>query len=390
MALHPVILAGGSGTRLWPLSRSHTPKQFLSLTGRHTLFQEVFIRLNGLQDLSKPIVVCNQVHKELIAEQLMALGESASLMILEPEGRNSAPALTLACLALTQNNDHTNPDPIVIAMPSDHIVSDVKGFQKAVIGGINLASKGYIVTFGIPPTCNQVGYGYLRKGPPLGDEGDGTDGSIALKLLDFIEKPDVDTATAFIKSEEYLWNSGIFMMRASIWLAALEHYRPDIMKACKVSMTSARRDSSTLYPDPEAFASCPRESIDYAVMEKVMAGESPGQLSKPLEKQPKPLSELAGCAVIPMDAGWSDVGSWSAVWQKTEKDANGNVLKGNVRSQSVKDSLVIARDRLLVAVGLQDMVIVETPDVVLVAHKDQAQEIKEIVNQLRAEGYLKD
>ena len=394
MALHPVILAGGSGTRLWPLSRRDNPKQFLPLTGQRTPLQETLTRLDGVQGVAAPVIVCNKAHRHLVSEQVGELGRPTSVLILEPEGRNTAPALALASLALTQFADNPIPDPVMIAMPADHVVRNVQVFQAAVREGARLAEEGYLVTFGVAPTSPQPGYGYLRKGQPLGDRADGEVSSYPsintapLSLLAFVEKPDAATARSFLESDQFLWNSGIFMMRASVWLRELQRYSPDILEACKASLARAQRDGNDLYPDPEVFIACPSESIDYAVMEKAVAREQQGLLNHSRETRPELSRGATGCAVVPLDAGWSDLGAWSAVWEETSRDVHGNVLQGDIYVESVKDSLLIAQDRLLAAVGLQDMVVIETADAVLVAHKDRAQEVKEIVNRLKAEGRL--
>ena len=392
MILHPVILAGGSGTRLWPLSRRHIPKQFLPLTGQHTLLQETLSRLDGMQGVAAPVVVCNKAHRRLVSDQVDELGRPTSALVLEPEGRNTAPALALASLALTQFADDPIPDPVMIVMPADHVVGNVQAFQAAVHEGARLAEEGYLVTFGVAPTSPQAGYGYLQKGQPLGDRADRkasprpSAGTAPLRLLAFIEKPNAATAKAFLESDQYLWNSGIFMMRASVWLGELQRYRPDILEACEASLARAQRDGHDLYPSAEVFTACPSESIDYAVMEKAAAREQQGLLNRSPDTGPEPSRGAAGCAVVCLDAGWSDLGAWSAVWEEGSRDVQGNVLQGDVYVESVKDSLLIAQDRLLAVVGLQDMVVIETADAVLVAHKDRVQEVKEVVDRLKAEG----
>ena len=367
MTLHPEILAGGSGTRLWPLSRHHLPKQFLPLTGPHSLFQEALLRLEGMDNVAEPIVVCGQSHQALALEQMEALGKKPNLTILEPQGRNTAPALTMAALAL----DAEPPDTILLAMPADHVIQDVVAFQQSLRTGLLLAQQGYLVTFGVSPTRPETGYGYIRRGDALAPSQ--TEGPIPHRADAFAEKPDDAKAQDYVNSGYYFWNSGIFMMAASVWLAELERHRPDILVACRAVYASSHRQGPLRPLDKDAFAACPRESIDYAVMEP-SAGQN---LTKG--------SSARGCAVVPLDAGWSDLGSWKALWEVRKADALGNVVEGDVRTARVKNSLLLSQGRTIAVVGLEDVVIVETSDAILVASKDKAQELRDLVERLARE-----
>ena len=276
MAIHPVILAGGSGTRLWPLSRESHPKQFLPLTGDRTMLQETVSRLDGMDGVADPIFVCNEVHRFLLVEQVRPLGQNPRAVILEPTGRNTAPALTLAALRLLQMRVDPGDDPVMLAMPADHVISDVDAFQTAVRTGAELADSGYMVTFGVLPDSPETGYGYIRKGEPLDrSTGGGPDAASSAAVASvagpmhaaaFVEKPDPATARAYLDSSEYLWNSGMFMMRASVWLDELERHRSDIAHACRTAHEKSQHDGDFTRPDVEAFSACPSESIDYAVM----------------------------------------------------------------------------------------------------------------------------
>lgn len=358
MELQPVILSGGSGTRLWPLSREQYPKQLLALVGNETMLQATAGRLAGfagrLPVASAPVVVCNEEYRFVTAEQLRSAGRGSNNIVLEPAGRNTAPALTLAALAVADT------DPVMLVMPADHVIADLAGFQAAIDAGIPAALEGAIVTFGIVPDRAETGYGYIRCGA------DRADGSKAIAA--FVEKPDAATAQRYLDSGEYLWNSGLFMVRASTWLKAIECLQPAMAKACAEAWTAGARDSDFVRVNKEAFLACPSDSIDYAVMEKLSAAEGLG---------------IAGC-VVPMSAGWSDVGAWDALWQIAEKDGNGNVARGDVLFEDSRDTLVYAQDRMVACVGLEGAVIVETPDAVLVASKDKTQNVKQIVAALKA------
>ena len=344
MELQPVILSGGSGTRLWPLSREQYPKQLLALVGSETMLQATAGRLSGfagrLPVAPAPVVVCNEEYRFVTAEQLRAAGRGSRNIVLEPAGRNTAPALTLAALAVADT------DPVMLVMPADHVIADLAGFQAAIDAGIPAALDGAIVTFGIVP--------------------DRADGSKAIAA--FVEKPDAATAQAYLDSGEYLWNSGLFMVRASTWLKAIECLQPAMAAACAEAWKAGARDADFVRVAKDAFVACPSDSIDYAVMEKLAAAEGLG---------------IAGC-VVPMSAGWSDVGAWDALWQIADKDGNGNVARGDVLFEDSRDTLVYAQDRLVACVGLEGAVIVETPDAVLVASKDKTQNVKQIVAALKA------
>ena len=360
MNLQPVILCGGSGTRLWPLSREQYPKQLLALAGEDTLLQATARRVDGSlasagRQVLAPIVVGNEEYRFITAEQLRQVGVTPAAIVLEPVGRNTAPALTLAALAALEAGD----DMVLVVMPADHIIGDIVAFRAAVAQGTAYAESGRLVTFGIRPTLPETGYGYIRAGAALA----GQDHSREISA--FVEKPDATTAEHYVASGEYLWNSGIFIMRASVWLAQLGALRPDIMEACRAAYAARSPDREFLRVGADAFAACPADSIDYAVMEKLPAGLG---------------------VVIPLAAGWSDVGAWDALWKLGGKDADGNVLRGDVMTVATRDTLAISQSRLVACVGLTDAVVVETPDAVLVAHKSRMQQVKEVVARLKREG----
>ena len=362
-ALLPVVLCGGSGTRLWPLSREHYPKQLLPLIGDDSLLQATVRRVADMQGLPgallPPLVVCNEEYRFLIAQQLLAGGRKPGAILLEPCGRNTAPALTLAALLAGHGGES---EPILLAMPADHLVSDLEVFHDSVRKACRLAAAGRIVTFGIVPLTDEPGYGYIRVGAPIGD-GDG-----AMEVAAFVEKPDRETARSYVSSGDYLWNSGIFVVRPSVWLNAMGRYRPDILAACREAAGGFTRDEQFMRVDNEAFARCPSDSIDYAVMEKLAP------------------SGAQAAAVVPLAAGWSDVGAWDAIWSACPKDGQGNVERGDVLSAGTRDSLLISGGRLLACVGLRDVVVIETPDVVLVADRKQTQDVRTIVEQLGQRG----
>ena len=366
MALYPVILAGGVGTRLWPLSRLHLPKQFLSLLGGGTMLQETVGRLDGLET-EDPLIVCNESHRDLALQQMAEIQKGVLSIILEPQGRNTAPALTLAALLLKDMNAGEPADPVMLVLPGDGVIRDVKEFQAAVKVGAGLAEEGYIVTFGIVPHLAHTGYGYIRKGSPL-EKGrrtrkDATEPA-PLGIRAFVEKPDQPTAESYLESGDYLWNSSIFMVRSSIWIKELERCRPEIASQCVAAFRGGVKDGSQFRPHGERFISCLSESIDYAVMERTTEPGAPRS------------------AVVPLKGGWSDLGSWAQVWEERDTDADGNVTQGDVYLESVGGSLVLAHDRLVAAVGLKDTVVVETRDAVLVANRGQAQEVRKIVERL--------
>ena len=362
MGLCPVILAGGSGTRLWPLSREYFPKQFLSIMGEGSMFQESLRRLDGIAEASPPVVVCNEAHRFLVAEHARQMDVELQSIILEPDGRNTAPALTLASLAVRQPSGASNRDPTMLVMPSDHVIKDATAFRSAVEYGLTFAEEGYLVTFGVVPTSPETGYGYIEKGEPQSGG--------CFRVAGFVEKPDGEAAARMIESGAFLWNSGIFMMRTSVWLEQIRLHRPEIAEACQAAYAGGRWDGDFYRPDRDLFLGCRSDSIDYAVMERATAS---------------PEADL-GCAVVPLDVGWSDVGAWSALLEVSERDADGNVVQGDVRARSMSGSLMIGQHRLLAAVGLEDVIVVETADAVLVAHRDKMQEVKELVTQLKEEG----
>jgi mannose-1-phosphate guanylyltransferase/mannose-6-phosphate isomerase len=364
MRIQPVILCGGSGTRLWPLSREQYPKQLLKLAGDHTMLQATALRLADLpledgERLAAPLLVGNEEYRFLMAQQLQEVGIAHAPILLEPRGRNTAPALTLAALGAQVDGD----DPILVVMPADHIIQDAAAFLAAVRAGIHLAGAGKLVTFGILPSAPETGYGYIQLGAAL--HVPGAPGAHAVAR--FVEKPDEATARAYLEGGDYLWNGGIFVMRASTWLAKIGECRGDIAAACRAAFEARRQDRDFCRPDPTAFAACPGESIDYAVLEALAsATRNTGEV-----------------AVVPLDARWSDVGAWSALWQISEKDADNNVLMGDVLALDTQDTLVLGQDRLVACVGLKGVVVVETPDAVLVADQAKIQQVKDVVNRLK-------
>jgi mannose-1-phosphate guanylyltransferase/mannose-6-phosphate isomerase len=347
--LQPVLLSGGSGTRLWPLSREAYPKQFLPLVGQDTMLQATWRRVAGLADAA-PIVVAGEEHRFLVAEQLRQAGAPAPAIVLEPVGRNTAPAIAAAALQATADGD----DPLLLVLPSDHVVADAEAFRAAVRVASAAAERGALVTFGIVPTAPETGFGYIQA-----DAGGG-DG--VRKVVRFVEKPDAATAQAYLATGGYYWNSGMFLFRASRYLAELERLRPDILAATRVAFAAARRDGDFIRLDKEAFAACPSQSIDYAVMEATDAA-----------------------MVLPVDIGWNDVGSWSALWDVAARDADGNAHHGDVIAVDSRNSYAYAR-RLVALVGVDDVVVVETDDAVLVARKDKVQKVKDVVALLKQEG----
>ena len=360
MLIQPVVLSGGSGTRLWPLSREKYPKQLLPLIGDDSLLQATVRRVEGISgaEIAAPMVVCNEEYRFVIAEQLRLMGTPGAI-VLEPFGRNTAPALTLAALAAMRDGS----DPILLVMPSDHVILDVPAFQSVVRQGAGLAERGAIVTFGITPDSPETGYGYIQGGDEFGDGG-------ARAIARFVETPDLATAQVYLDDGSYYWNSGLFMMRASVWLAAIEICRGDILAACVEAWERGSIDGEFLRVDKEAFAQCPKDSIDYAVMERLAGGAD----------------TLPPGVVIPLSAGWSDVGAWDALWEVLPKNEDGNVLQGDVVMVGCHNTLAISEGRLLACLGVDDMIVVQTPDAVLVAHKSRTQEVKEIVDHLKREG----
>ena len=344
----PVILSGGSGTRLWPLSREAHPKQFLPLAGEHSLLQATWLRVSPLAE-RPPIVVAGEDHRFMVAEQLREVGCKDATILLEPAARNTAPAIAVA--ALEAMLDGT--DPLLLVLPSDHVVADVEGFRRTVLAASAHAMEGGLVTFGIVPTGPETGYGYIKA--QAGDE--------IRAVAQFVEKPDAETAARYVESGDYFWNSGMFMFRASVYLAELEARQPQMLAACREAMEKATRDADFIRLDRDAFSASPSDSIDYAVME-----------------------QAPGVSVLPIDVGWSDVGSWAALWQVAGQDASGNAHHGDVISEDCRNTLAWGGGRLLALLGLDDVVVVDTADAVLVAHRDRVQDIKGIVAKLKAAG----
>ena len=359
MKLQPVVLSGGSGTRLWPLSREKYPKQLLPLCGPQSMLQATVARMDGLPDLGDPILVCNEEHRFVVAEQVRLLGKRGRV-VLEPAGRNTAPALTLAALFAVRDG----ADPILVVMPADHAILDEAAFRTAVGHAAQLAEAGMAVTFGITPDCPETGYGYIRRGAALAA------GSAGFRLDAFVEKPNRATAEAYLDSGDYLWNSGIFVLKASVWLAALERCRPDILAACRNALDDCRDDDVFVRVGAAAFAACPSDSIDYAVMERLTQGSA----------------DLPPGAVIPLSAGWSDVGAWDSLWKVLPKDEAGNATRGDTLLEGCRDTLVVSEGRLVACVGVANLVVVETDDAVLVAHHDATQDVKKVVDRLKASG----
>ncbi|MXS82588.1 mannose-1-phosphate guanylyltransferase/mannose-6-phosphate isomerase [Nitrosomonas oligotropha] len=359
--LTPIILSGGSGTRLWPLSREKYPKQLLPLINEDSLLQATVRRMDGLNgvQLSPPMVVCNEEYRFVIAEQLRVMDRKGSIL-LEPFGRNTAPALTLAAFAALREGD----DPILLVMPSDHVIMDVESFQAAVLAGMSQAMDGRIVTFGITPDAPETGYGYIQSGELI------EQGKTAYHIARFVEKPDLPTAQTYLDAGNYLWNSGLFMMRASVWLSAIGKCRADILTACQAAWDQGSADGDFLRVDKQAFEQCPSDSIDYAVMERIARQDG----------------DLPAGVVIPLTAGWSDIGAWSSLWQVLPKDDAGNVAKGDVLLNDCKNTLAISESRLVTCVGIENVIVVETPDAVLVVHKDKTQDVKLVVDMLKQQG----
>lgn len=349
----PVILCGGSGTRLWPLSRELYPKQLLALTAEQTLLQQTAMRLADAEGISAPLVICNEEHRFLVAEQLRQCQVEPAAIILEPVGRNTAPAVALAA----HHALGTDPEAGLLVLPADHLISDVEHFRAAIRRGAPLARQGKLVTFGIVPEGPETGYGYIERGEELAQ---GT-GCFAIKQ--FVEKPDLATAKGYLASGDFFWNSGMFILQAQTFLAELASHNDEMAKACQVAYASKRVDLDFLRIDAAAFAACPSDSIDYAVMEKTRAG-----------------------VVIPIDPGWNDIGSWAALWEVGGQDSDGNVIKGDVINVDSHNSYLHSDYRLIAAVGVDDLVVVETADAVLVSPKDRVQEVKKIVSQLRLDG----
>ncbi|QBQ53203.1 mannose-1-phosphate guanylyltransferase/mannose-6-phosphate isomerase [Nitrosococcus wardiae] len=369
MRLQPVILSGGSGTRLWPLSREHFPKQLLPLVGDRTMLQDTVTRLNGSAfdtPLPAPLVVCNEEHRFLVAEQMRQIGVAPRQLILEPFGRNTAPALTLAAFSVLEAED----DCILLVMPADHVIADIGAFQAAVQAGYQLAQSGYVVTFGIVPTRAETGYGYIEMGQPLPQKAAASAfAPHAFILKAFVEKPDQETAQRYLQSANHLWNSGMFMLRASVWTEEISTHAPEIEQACRQAITGGTQDGEFFRIKPAAFEVCPSNSIDYAVMERLTA--------KNTTHPP---------AVVSLDAGWSDVGAWPSLLEANPRDQNGNMVRGDVYLEETQDTLILSEHRMVAGIGLKDLMVIETPDAVLVVHKEHAQHVKNVVAKLKEAG----
>ena len=352
--LVPVILSGGAGTRLWPLSRELHPKQLLALAAKQTMLQETAVRLSGL-DAAPPLLVCNDAHRFLVAEQLRQLDIKPAAILLEPFGRNTAPAIALAAHATLRLAAATaEPDPVLLVLPADHVIRDVAAFQAAVRTALAIVHQGGLATFGIVARSPQTGYGYIRRGASIGG---------VHRIDKFVEKPNLERAQAFVDSGEYYWNSGMFMFHARRYLEELERWAPLIAQVCRTASEAATSDLDFIRIDAKAFAACPSDSIDYAVMEKT-----------------------GDAVVVPLDAGWSDVGSWSALHEASAADENGNVVRGDVLIEDSSGCYLYSESRLVAAVGLKDTVVVETKDAILVSPRDRVSDVKKLVGRLKELG----
>lgn len=350
--IHPVILSGGSGTRLWPLSRAALPKQLLALMGERSMLQETVVRLQEMPEITPPLMVCNVEHRFMIAEQMRQVDVRPRAIVLEPEGRNTAPAIAVAALMLVRDD----PAALMLVLPADHLIGNVAAFHEAIRTAAQAAQRGYLTTFGIVADAAETGYGYIRRGEALADAAG------AHRVAAFVEKPDAATAAQYVSSGDYYWNSGMFLFRAQDFLDELKNLRPDILEASRAALDAAQPDLDFVRLDPVAFAACPAESVDYAVMEQTRRA-----------------------AVVPADMAWNDIGAWSALWAVAEKDAQGNAVRGDVMLENARGSLVRAESRMVALLGVSDLVVVETADVVLVAARDQVQDVKRLVDRMKAE-----
>ena len=347
--IQPVILSGGSGTRLWPMSRTLYPKQLLSLLGQDSLLQQTVRRVADRQGFAAPLLVANEEHRFIIAEQLREIAAVPRALLLEPVGRNTAPAACIAALALTE----AEPDPLMLVMPSDHTIGDLAAFADAVEGAATAARAGALVSFGITPQRAETGYGYIRRGSEL----DGAKGVFA--VAEFVEKPGPEQAQAYVASGEHSWNSGMFLFPARVYLDELERLRPDMVAACRDALATAQRDSDFVRLGREAFAGCDSDSIDYAVMEHTRRA-----------------------AVVPVSMGWSDVGSWDALWEMGDKDQHGNSIEGNVVAEDARNCYLRSEAGLVAAIGIEDLVVVSTADAVMVAPRNSTQDVMKLVARL--------
>ncbi len=350
--LHPVVLSGGSGTRLWPLSRAALPKQLLALLTERTLLQDTVLRLDGVIQTAPPVIVCNQEHRFLIAEQLRAIDVQPASILLEPVGRNTAAAIAVAALDVARRD----PQGLMLVLPADHVIHDAQAFATSITHAIEAAAHGYLTTFGVQARSAETGFGYIHQGEALAGC------AHARKVLSFVEKPDRATAQRYVDSGEYSWNSGMFLFRADRILEELHQLRPDILHACRTALDAAQHDLDFTRLGSEAFTACPSESIDYAVME-----------------------HTDRAAVVPSSFDWNDIGAWDALWNVSVKDEQLNVIRGDVMTESASGNLIRAESRLVVAIGVSDLVVVETADAVLVAHKSHSQDVKRIVDRLKAQ-----
>lgn len=346
----PVLLSGGVGSRLWPVSREGRPKQFLPLNGEGSMLQQTWTRLAGVTPAA-PVVVCNDEHRFLVAEQFREIGAGTGAIILEPEGRNTAPAIALAALSVVDDQ----PDALLLVLPADHYIRDRDAFAGAVQRAIPVAASGHLVTFGVVPDRPETGYGYIRCGDALAEG--------VAALAEFVEKPDASTAASYIAAGNYFWNSGMFLFRADRYLAALAQHAPAIDAASREAMAGAEKDLDFIRPGREAFLACPSDSVDYAVMEHTEDG-----------------------AVVALDCGWSDIGAWSALWEVGEADADGNVTRGDVLLDNTRNSYVYSDSRLVTTTGVDNLVVVETADAVMVAPRDRVQDVKNLVMALKRDG----
>jgi mannose-1-phosphate guanylyltransferase len=347
--IKPIVLAGGTGSRLWPKSRAALPKQFLALTSDKTMLQDTILRLPHAH-ISAPMIICNENHRFLAAEQLLRAGIKHDGILLEPVGRNTAPAIALAAMLAQKSGD----DPVLLILAADHLIENHQAFSEAISKAKGLADANHLVTFGIVPSEPHTGYGYIKAGEATGD---------GFNVAEFVEKPDSATAQDYLDSGQYYWNSGMFMFKASVYLSELKQHRPDIYSACEAAAAATEIDLDFLRIDEDAFAKCPDVSVDYAVMEKTKRA-----------------------AMVSLDAGWNDVGSWSSLWDtNSKKDGNGNVCVGDVMLDGVTNSYINSEQRLVTVIGLEDVVVVETKDAVLVANRNKVQDIKNVVNTLKAD-----
>jgi mannose-1-phosphate guanylyltransferase/mannose-1-phosphate guanylyltransferase/mannose-6-phosphate isomerase len=350
--IYPVVLSGGAGTRLWPMSRTLYPKQLLTLVGHHSLLQQTALRVAGREGFAAPLIVANEEHRFIIAEQLRDAAVEPQMLLLEPVGRNTAPAVAVAALRLVASE----PDALMLVMPSDHVISDLAAFHAAIETATAAAQAGHLVSFGIAPERAETGYGYIARGEALG----GCAGAFA--IAGFIEKPDAAHAERFVADGSHFWNAGIFLFPAGLYLAELERLRPDMVAACRAALAGAKSDADFVRLDRDAFVACPSDSIDYAVME-----------------------HTARAAVVPVEMGWSDLGSWDALWEMSDRDAHGNSVDGNVVAEDSRNCYLRSEAGLLAAIGVEDLVVVATDDAVMVVPRNRTQDVKKLVTRLSQE-----